>query len=197
MRRLTTLAAALLIAAPLFAADAHKTANTQTQTAAPEDSPLVAAAKRAAKGRTGKTIVITNETLARGLTSITTTESQPPITLPTPDAALLEMQQKASQPQATYVQTPQLSPAEEERLRRVAARAANAENAGPYSDSPHLDELSIATAQNPTVATTQNPTSTTTQNPGYGQTQNPSYGQTQNPTQGQTQTPDQMQQKKP
>ena len=68
MRRLTTLAAALLIAAPLIAADAPKTANPQTQTqtvGAPEDSPLVAAAKRAAKGRTGKAMVITNETLAK------------------------------------------------------------------------------------------------------------------------------------
>lgn len=188
MRRLTTLAAALLIAAPLFAADAPKTDNTQTQNAAPQDSPLVAAAKRAIKSRTGKTIVITNETLARSSAGwlTTTTESQPPITLPSPDAALLAMQQSAQSQTKTAPMT-RLSPAEEDRQRRIAARAARAEEAGPYSDAPHMDELAIAG--------TQNPTSTTTQNPTYGSTQNPTYGSTQNPAQGQTQTPDQMRKK--
>jgi|GEM_PF-2594969 len=190
MRRLTTLAAALLIAAPLLAADAPKTANPQTQTAAaaPEDSPLVAAAKRAAKHRTGKTMVITNATLVKNSNAgITTTDSQPAITLPSPDAALIAMQ-NGTRPQTKSTQG-RPSPAEEERQRRAAQRAARAEDAGPYSDNPHGDEVTIAAAQNPTSATTQNPTSTTTQNPGYSQTQNPSTGQAQNP--------DQMQQKKP
>jgi len=187
MRRLTTLAAALLIAAPLLAADAPKTANP-TQTAVPQDSPLVAAAKRAAKHRTGKTMVITNETLAKNANAgITTTDSQPAITLPNPDAALIAMQ-NGTKPKTTQP-AGRPSPAEEERQRRAAQRAGRAEDAGPYSDNPHGDEVTIAAAQNPTSATTQNPTSTTTQNPGYGQTQNPSTGQ--------TQTPEQMQQKKP
>jgi len=176
----------------LFAADAPKTANPQTQTqtvGAPEDSPLVAAAKRAAKGRTGKAMVITNETLAKNANAgITTTDSQPAITLPNPDAALIAMQNGAK-PQAKSTQSARPSPAEEERQRRAAQRAAHAEDAGPYSDTPHVDEVTIAQAQNPTSTTTQNPTSTTTQNPGYGQTQNPSSGQ--------AQTPEQMQQKKP
>jgi len=186
MRRLTTLAAALLIAAPLLAADAPKTANQQN--AAPEDSPLVAAAKRAAKHRTGKTMVITNATLVKNSNAgITTTDSQPAITLPSPDAALIAMQ-NGTRPQTKSTQG-RPSPAEEERQRRAAQRAARAEDAGPYSDNPHGDEVTIAAAQNPTSATTQNPTSTTTQNPGYSQTQNPSSGQ--------AQTPEQMQQKKP
>lgn len=193
MRRLTTLAAALLIAAPLLAADAPKTDNPQTQTAAgaPQDSPLVAAAKRAVKSRTGKTTVITNETLVKTAgAGITTTDSQPPITLPNPDAALISMQQKAAQPQARPGQpAARLSPAEADRQRQAAQRAGGAVDAGPYSDTPHLDELTIATTQNPTSATTQNPTA--------GTTQNPNYGQTQNPTTGQTQNPDQMTQKKP
>lgn len=193
MRRLTTVAAALLIAAPLFAADAPKTDKPKTQAqaqtaAAPEDSPLVAAAKRAIKSRTGKTIVITNDTLAKSANgTITTTDTQPTITLPSPDAALVAMQQKANQPQAAPATAPRLSPAEEDRQRRAAARAARAEEAGPYSDAPHMDELSIASIQNPTSATTDNPTT--------GSTQNPSYGSTQNPTTGQTQTPDQMHKK--
>ncbi len=188
MRRPTILAAALLIAAPLFAADAPKTQNPQTQTAAQEDSPLVAAAKAAAKSRKGKTtIVITNETLAKSANGgITTTESQPAITLPAPDAALLAMQQNAS-PQAKSAQPGRPSPAEAERQRRLAQRASRAEDAGPYSDTPYLDEATMAAAQNPTSGTTQNPTYGTTQNPSYGTTQNPSYGTTQNPTTGQTQ----------
>lgn len=192
MKRLTTVAAALLVAAPIFAADAPKNVKpqpqAQPQTAAQEDSPLVAAAKRAIRSRTGKTIVITNDTLARSANgTITTTDTQPTITLPSPDAALIEMQQKANQPQATPAPAPRLSPAEEDRQRRAAARAARAEEAGPYSDAPHMDELSIAAIQNPTSATTDNPSS--------GQTQNPSYGSTQNPTTGQAQSPDQMHKK--
>lgn len=187
MRRPTILAAALLIAAPLFAADAPKTQNPQTQTAAQEDSPLVAAAKAAAKARKGKAIVITNDTLAKSNgVAMTTTESQPAITLPAPDAALLAMQQNAS-PQAKSAQPGRPSPAEAERQRRLAQRASRAEDAGPYSDTPYLDEATMAAAQNPTNGTTQNPTYGTTQNPSYGTTQNPSYGQTQNPTTGQTQ----------
>lgn len=180
MRRLTTLAAALLMAAPLFAADAPKTVNPQTQAAAPQDSPLVAAAKRAAKKRTGKTTVITNETLARNANgAITTTESQPGINLPNPDAALIAMQ-NGTKPQTQTASRP--SPAEEERQRRIAERASRAEDSGPYSDSPHGDEVTIAAAQNPSSSTTQNPTSSTgTQTPSYGQTQNPQTGQAQNP----------------
>lgn len=188
MRRLTTLAAALLISAPLFAGDAPKTDKTQMQAAAPQDSPLVAAAKRAAKKRTGKATVITNETLAKNANAgITTTESQPPITLPNPDAALIAMQQKAAQPQNQSGQTPRPSPLEAERQKRLAERAARGEEAGPYSDNPHGDEVA--------VAATQNPTSATTQNPSTGQTTNPGYGQTQGMTQGQTQSPEQMQKK--
>jgi hypothetical protein len=195
MRRLTTLAAALLLSAPLLAADAPKTDapktdNAQTPAAAPADSPLVAAAKRAAKKRTGKTPVITNATLAKSSNvGITTTESQPAITLPVPDAALIAMREKANQPQAKTAPAPQLSPAELDRQRRAAARAANAEDAGPYSDTPHSDEVTVATPQNPSSATTQNPSN--------GNTQNPSAGQTQNPEAGKTQSPDSMQKKKP
>ena len=186
MRRLTTLAAALLISAPLFAADAPKTDNTQTQAAAQQDSPLVAAAKRAAKKRTGKTMVITNATLAKNANAgITTTDSQPAITLPNPDAALIAMQQKAAEPQSG--QTARPSPLEAERQKRLAERAARGEDAGPYSDNPHGDEVA--------VAATQNPTSATTQNPSAGQTQTPGYGQTQPMAQGQTQSPEQMQKK--
>jgi hypothetical protein len=188
MRRLTTLAAALLIAAPLFAADAPKTNNTQTAVA-PQDSPLVAAAKRAQKARTGKTTVITNETLVKTSSAgITTTDTQPAITLPSPDAALIAMQ-NGTRPQAKSTQSGRPSPAEEERQRRAAERAARAEDAGPYSDNPHGDEVTIATVQNPTSATTQNPTSSTTETPSSATTQNPSTGQ--------AQTPDQMQHKKP
>ena len=170
MRPLTTLAAALLIAAPLFAADAPKTDNPQTRTAAPQDSPLVAAAKRAAKARTGKTIVITNATLAKNRgAGMTTTESQPPITLPSPDAALIAMEQKASQPQANSGQTARQSPAEE-RQRLVAARA---EENGPYSDNPQGDEIAIAATQNPSPAMTDNPSAAQTQNPATGQAQSP------------------------
>lgn len=193
MRRLRTLAAALLMAAPMFAADAPKTANPQTQPAAtqPEatqDSPLVAAAKRAAKKRTGKTTVITNETLAKNANGgITTTDSQPAINLPSPDAALIAMQ-NGTKPQSQSGSTTRPSPADAERQRRAAERASRAEDAGPYSDSPHGDEVTIAQTANPSATTTQNPSSSSA-------TQNPTYGQTQNPQTGQAQSPDSMHKK--
>src|SRR5436190_22564769 len=128
MRRFTTFAAALLVAAPLLAADAPKTGAQPSAT--PQDSPLVAAAKKAAKKRSGKTVVITNETLVKeghgSNAHVTTTSSQPAITLDSPDAALLAMQQKALQPQAQPAPPPQPS-AEEERQNRAAARAPRAE----------------------------------------------------------------------
>jgi hypothetical protein len=165
MKRLTTLAAALLIAAPLLAADAPKTDTTQTATAAPQDSPLVAAAKKAAKKRTGKTVVITNETLLKvgqwSNANVTTTDSQPAITLPNPDAALIAMQQKAEQQQTESAAPAQPSPAEAERQKRANERAAHAEEAGPYSETPYVDEMHIAAAQQqqPATATTQSPES--------------------------------------
>ena len=190
MKRLTTLAAALLIAAPLVAAEAPKTDTTQTQAAAPQDSPLVAAAKKAAKKRTGKITVITNETLVRDNNSrLTTTDSQSAINLPSPDAALIAMQQKASQPQAKPGTVAQQSPAEADRQRRAAARAERAQDAGPYSDTPYVDEVTLAKTENPTVGTTQNPTA--------GSTQQPAAGHVEGVSAGQTQSPDQMQTKKP
>jgi hypothetical protein len=187
MKRLTTLAAALLIAAPLVAAEAPKTDTTQTQAMAPQDSPLVAAAKKAAKKRTGKVTVITNATLVKDNNSrITTTDSQPPITLPSPDAALIAMQQQASQPQTKPGSTGRPSPAETERQKR----AAHAQDSGPYSETPYVDEVTIAKAENPTTGSAQNPTNGTTQQPAAGQTQ-------QNLPAGQAQSPDSMQPKKP
>ena len=160
MKRLTTLAAALLIAAPLLAADAPKTETTQT--AATQDSPLVAAAKKAARKRTGKIVVITNETLVKeGHANMTTTDSQPAITLPSPDAALIAMQQKAAEQQTDSAAAARPSPAEADRQRRANERASRAEEAGPYSETPYVDEMHIATAQQqqPTTATTQSPES--------------------------------------
>jgi len=189
MKRLTTLAAALLMAAPLVAAEAPKTDTTQTQTqaAVPQDSPLVAAAKKAAKKRTGKVTVITNATLVRDNNSrITTTDAQPAINLPSPDAALIAMQQQASQPQAKGASTGRPSPAETERQRR----AARAQDAGPYSETPYVDEVTIAKADNPTTGSTQNPTTGTAQQATPGQTQ-------QSLPAGQTQSPESMQTKKP
>ena len=191
MKRLTTLAAALLIAAPLVAAEAPKTDTTQTPAGAPQDSPLVAAAKKAAKKRTGKVTVITNATLVRDNNSrITTTDAQPAINLPSPDAALIAMQQQASQPQAKPGSTGRPSAAEAERQKRAAARAGGADDAGPYSETPYVDEVTIAHAQNPTTGSAQNPANGTTQQPATGQTQ-------QSLPAGQAQSPDSMQPKKP
>jgi hypothetical protein len=143
MKRLATLAAALLLAAPMLAADAAKT-DTQPA-AAPQDSPLVAAAKKAAKNRTGKVTVITNATLVKenGTSRITTTDTQTAITLPNPDAALLAMQEKPAVPP---------KPADYSVQR---ARAARADENGPYSETPLLDERTLATAQPQPVGTAQ------------------------------------------
>jgi hypothetical protein len=150
MKRLATLAAALLLAAPMLAADASKT-DTQPA-AAPQDSPLVAAAKKAARNRTGKVTVITNATLVKenGMSRITTTDTQTPIMLPNPDAALLAMQEKANQPQAKPAVPPK--PADYSVQR---ARAERADESGPYSETPLLDERTLATAQSRPVGTVQ------------------------------------------
>src|SRR6266550_5576172 len=128
MKRLITLTAVFVLAAPLFAD------NTQTAAATP-DSPLVAAAKKAAKKRTGKVTVITNETLVKqaGTSRLTTTESQPAITLPSPDAALIAMQEKANQPQAKPAAPPKPADNQPQRVR------ATAEENGPYSETPYVD----------------------------------------------------------
>lgn len=184
MKRLATLAAALLFAAPMLAADAPK---TDTQPAvAPQDSPLVAAAKKAAKNRTGKVTVITNATLVKenGTSRITTTDSQTAINLPSPDAALLAMQAKANQPQARPAVPSR--PAYNDVQR---ARAARADESGPYSETPLLDERTLSTAQTQSVGTVQ------TEQVGSAQTQQPAASQAQTgqqPTTAQAASPDSM-----
>jgi hypothetical protein len=184
MKRLATLAAALLLAAPMLAADAPKT--DPQPAAAPQDSPLVAAAKKAAKKRTGKVTVITNATLVKEneKSRLTTTDSQTAITLPSPDAALLAMQAKANQPQAKPAASPQ--PAA---YQAQSARAARAEDNGPYSETPQLDERTLATAQTQQVGTVQ------TEEVGTAQTQQATTAQAQTgqqPTTAQSTSPDSM-----
>lgn len=184
MKRLATLAAALLLAAPMLAADAPKT--DPQPAAAPQDSPLVAAAKKAAKKRTGKVTVITNATLVKEneMSRLTTTDSQSAITLPSPDAALLEMQAKANQPQAKPAVAPR--PANNDVQR---ARAARADENGPYSETPQLDERTLSTAQTQPVGTAH------TEQVGTAQTQQASSAQAQTgqqPTTAQSASPDSM-----
>lgn len=184
MKRLATFAAALLLAAPMLAADAPKT--DPQPAAAPQDSPLVAAAKKAAKKRTGKVTVITNATLVKEneTSRLTTTDTQSAITLPSPDAALLAMQAKANQPQAMPVATPQPATNQVQR-----ARAARAEENGPYSETPLLDERTLATAQTQPVGTVQ------TEQVGTAQTQQTTSAQAQTgqqPSTAQSASPDSM-----
>ena len=184
MKRLATLAAALLLAAPMLAADAPKT--DPQPAAVPQDSPLVAAAKKAAKKRTGKVTVITNATLVKEneMTRLTTTDSQTAITLPSPDAALLAMQAKANQPQAKPVvpSTPVNNDAQR-------ARAARADENGPYSETPYLDERTLTTVQTQEVGSVQ------TEQVGTAQTQQPTTAQAQTgqqPSTAQSTSPDSM-----
>ena len=184
MKPLATLAAALLLAAPMFAADAPKT--DPQPAAAPQDSPLVAAAKKAAKTRTGKVTVITNATLVRenGTSRLTTTDSQSAINLPSPDAALLAMQAKANQPQAKPGAPS--TPANNDVQR---ARAARADESGPYSDTPLLDERTLTSVQTQPVGSVQ------TETIGTAQTQQTTAAQAQTgqqPSTAQSSSPDSM-----
>jgi hypothetical protein len=99
MKRVLTLTIALVAALPLFAEEKAKTTDAQqpasTTTAkpadapAPQDSPLVAAAKRMNRRGKKPTNVITNETLTKsGGTAHVTTAATPlkPINLPPPAA---------------------------------------------------------------------------------------------------------------
>jgi len=147
MQRLTIVALALA-ALPLFADDAKKAEAkpaaqpAAAQATAQEESPLVAAARRANRGAKKAKHVITNETLVKansGTARVTTTEKQRPIDLsplpaqvqPTPEMAAA---QKAKEERAKVVI------AEDERKAKTAAyeqrRAAAAERAeeGMYEE---------------------------------------------------------------
>lgn len=104
MNRALTSALTALLALPIVAGEPKKTEAArppQTATAAatqpaPEDSPLVAASKRANRlGRKPKSkVVITNETLKQSGAGahVTTAETQPRINIPPPPAPTPEME---------------------------------------------------------------------------------------------------------
>lgn len=136
MKRLTMLALALA-ALPLLAQEEAKKPASQAQ----EDSPLVAAARRS--NRLGKkpAKVITNATLSKASGStarVTTTETQPPILMPTtdkprPTAEMLHLQrQKEARARAAAAEKLQKEAAE--RAERRAAAAAYRAEEGMYDD---------------------------------------------------------------
>lgn len=93
MKRALTIAAALMVPLLTLAGEPTSTPASPdtTATAAPaqQDSPMVAAAKRAKRKGKKPTNVITNETLSKSGTSdahVSTTATQRPITMPKPAA---------------------------------------------------------------------------------------------------------------
>lgn len=132
----------------------EKTAVAQTTAAVPkpaaaEDSPLVAAAKRARRGKTTNKVVITNETLAQsnGTAHITTTEKQPPLPPVGPgtytsEAQLIEnraKEEKARQASAAAEAEKRQKAAEAQE--KHAKRAAAAEDGYDGGQGDDADEM--------------------------------------------------------
>lgn len=172
MNRLLTISAAAVLALPLFGAiekpatakpadavakTAAKPARTAAAPAATQssDSPLVAAAKRAAlKRQNAKSQVITNDTLksSTGAAHITTTNAQHEVTLPKSVAPGEESAEvaynvaRADKRKREAAEAEAKKKAEAERQERLARAAARADEEGflddPAAPEPHLEHSS-------------------------------------------------------
>jgi hypothetical protein len=116
MNRTLTFAMIFALAMPLFAAEPRPVANP-TQPTVPDESPLVAAARRA--NRLGKkpAYVITNENLVTSGGHFTTTEQQIPFVTPLARPAGPTPQAQQQQQTAAQAKAAQEKKAEEERLK--------------------------------------------------------------------------------
>ena len=157
-RALTSALALALLALPLAAGEEKKTTTTTAAAAqpAPEDSPLVAAAKR--MNRLGRKpaskIMITNETLKQsgGAGHITTSEQQPAINMPapapeptpTPEMAIAK-KKAAEQKRAAQIAAAKQQ-AEEQKLLRMAAASEAAEEEYPDDVDPAQAEKALRDA---------------------------------------------------
>ena len=142
MKRLTMLAVSFAVL-PLFAQEeAQKPAATAPQPVVQEESPLVAAARRANRlGKKPRSPVITNDTLVKanaGTSRITTTDTQPPIKLnlsvkpqPTPEMVAAE---KAKWERDKAALTEKAKQAEEAKNRRRLSIAAERAEEGMYGE---------------------------------------------------------------
>lgn len=150
MKRTATIILTLALAAPALLAEEP----------AAQDSPLVAAAKRANRKGKKPTNVITNETLKKsgGSAHVTTAEKQAPLKVPAPAPVVLpptpemihhakiDAERKKEEETATAKKK-----AEEERKAKIASAAERAEEEYPDDDDPADAERALGDAhgQNP------------------------------------------------
>ena len=163
MKRIITLTAAIVVAAPLIifadetpkkSSESAKTVSTTTapnqpamQAGAPvADSPLVAAAKRTK--RTGKKVtLITNETLSKEATStahITTTTTPRDVVMPEPSQESLDAERKAETAKAVKAAEERRATEKTKRDtaydKKIEQAAARHDDEGPYGDDPAATE---------------------------------------------------------
>ena len=149
MKRTATIILTLALAAPALYAEEP----------AAQDSPLVAAAKRANRKGKKPTNVITNETLKKsgGSAHVTTTTKQAPLKMPAPDPVVrptpemthyMQVDAERKKQEETAVAKKK---AQEERKTKIAAAAERAEEEHPDDDDPADAERALGDAhgQNP------------------------------------------------
>jgi hypothetical protein len=146
-----------IVALPLVAEEPKKaeatpaqTTTATTTTAAP-DSPLVAAAKRANRGRKkSATPVITNASLKNSKGHITTTTNQGTLNMPAPSGPSMEEQanvKRAEEKRIAEANAAKAKAEEAERQRKLAAAAAQAEE-GLYENPQDDPAAAEAAADN-------------------------------------------------
>ena len=168
MKRIITLTAAIVVAAPLIlfadetpkkSSESAKTVSTTTVSTTPApnqpamqagtpvaDSPLVAAAKRTK--RSGKKVtLITNETLSKEATStahITTTTTPRDVVMPEPSQESLDAERKAETAKAVKAAEERRATEKTKRDtaydKKIEQAAARHDDEGPYGDDPAATE---------------------------------------------------------
>jgi hypothetical protein len=144
MKRIATIILTLALAAPALLAEEP----------AAQDSPLVAAAKRANRKGKKPTNVITNETLKKsgGSAHVTSAEKQAPLKMPAPDPVLrptpemihhakIDAERKKEEETAAAKKK-----AEEQRKAKIASAAERAEEEYPDDDDPADAERALGDA---------------------------------------------------
>ena len=141
MKRVLTIAAAVLLTLPVLAEETKKEKKAEPQAKPAVDSPLVAAAKRTNRGAK-KRIVITNDDVRTARGHITTTNTNRPVhvpePLPTPEMVAAENAAKAKVVAAEKAaKADEKKKAEEAKLRRAAEMA----EAGEYRPGSDAEEV--------------------------------------------------------
>ena len=154
----------LAVTLPAWAAEQKANPPAQQPPAAQEDSPLVAAAKRAGRLNKKPGFVITNDTLAQmnGGRTLTTTSRQPDIVMPAPlppiepTPEMKAAAQAAKEREARAKMDEQKKKVQQERMSKAQQRASQYEDESYLDDDPAAAEHALETMTKQPAQTTTN-----------------------------------------